>query len=113
MIYVTINDQVFGKHISFFSRRFSFCNNFFLTLGFYLSPETLIFFEPAGLSEDGRKFFGALFGFFLGVLIVVVFFGTLLVSLEMNKNIRKILQILESKNKTEIPISKNKTPPEF
>ena len=86
---------------------------FFLTLGFYLSPETLIFFEPAGLSEDGRKFFGALFGFFLSVLIVVVFFGTLLVSLEMNKNIRKILQILESKNKKEIPISNNKTPPEI
>ena len=86
---------------------------FFLTLGFYLSPETLIFFDPVGLSEDARKFFGALFGFFLGVLIVVVFFGSLLVSLEMNKNIRKILQIFESKYKQEIPISKNKTPPEI
>ena len=58
------------------------------------------------LSNDSYRFLGGFVGFILGTLFVLIFFGVLLVSLEMNKNIRRILNILENKNN-------NKTPPEL
>ena len=58
------------------------------------------------LTIDSYRILGGFVGFILGTLFVLIFFGVLLVSLEMNKNIRKILHILENKNI-------NKAPPEF
>ena len=83
-----------------------------MTFGFYLSPEILIFFEPQDYLEDGRNFWSFIWFLSWRLNCCCVFWYSSS-KLEMNKNIRKILQILESKNKKEIPISKNKTPPEI
>ena len=73
------------------------------TIFFSTVPIEFLSFFNTNLSSDGLKFYGAIFGFILGTLFVLIFFGVLLVSLEMNKNIRKILDILQNKNNTNLP----------
>ena len=84
-------------------------------LFFSSNPQILFFIEPSGLNSDTRIIWGSIFGIFFGILIVVVFFGTLLVSLEINHNIRKILEILEiKKNITDKDYSnETRTPPQI
>ena len=65
------------------------------TIIFSSVPFEFLSFFNVNLSNDGFRFLG---GFILGTLFVLIFFGVLLVSLEMNKNIRRILNILENKN---------------
>lgn len=76
------------------------------TIIFSSVPFEFLSFLNINLSDDSYKFLGGIVGFVLGTLLVLIFFGVLLVSLEMNKNIRKILDVLEKKNP-------NKTPPEL
>ena len=76
------------------------------TIIFSSVPFEFLSFLNIYLSDDSYKFLGGIVGFVLGTLLVLIFFGVLLVSLEMNKNIRKILDVLEKKNL-------NKTPPEL
>ena len=76
------------------------------TIIFSSVPFEFLSFLNINLSDDSYKFLGGIIGFVLGTLLVLIFFGVLLVSLEMNKNIRKILDVLEKKNL-------NKTPPEL
>ena len=76
------------------------------TIIFSSVPFEFLSFLNINLSDDSYKFLGGIVGFVLGTLLVLIFFGVLLVSLEMNKNIRKILDVLEKKNL-------NKTPPEL
>ena len=76
------------------------------TIIFSSVPFEFLNFLNLNLSNDSFRFLGGFVGFVLGTLFVLIFFGVLLVSLEMNKNIRKILDVLEKKNL-------NKTPPEL
>ena len=73
------------------------------TIFFSTVPIEFLSFFNTNLSSDELRFYGAIFGFILGTLFVLIFFGVLLVSLEMNKNIRKILNILQNKNNINLP----------
>ena len=76
------------------------------TIIFSSVPFEFLSFLNVNLSNDNYRLLAGFVGFILGTLFVIIFFGVLLVSLEMNKNIRRILNILENKNI-------NKTPPEL
>ena len=67
-------------------------------------------FLNVNLSNDNYRLLAGFVGFILGTLFVIIFFGVLLVTLEMNKNIRRILNILENKKLNK---NFNKTPPEL
>ncbi len=79
---------------------------FLFTIIFSSVPFEFLSLLNVNLANDSYRFLGGFVGFILGTLFVLIFFGVLLVSLEMNKNIRRILNILENKNI-------NKTPPEL
>ena len=79
---------------------------FLFTIIFSSVPFEFLSLLNINLTSDSYRILGGFVGFILGTLFVLIFFGVLLVSLEMNKNIRKILHILENKNI-------NKTPPEL
>ena len=79
---------------------------FLFTIIFSSVPFEFLSLLNVNLPNDSYRFLGGFVGFILGTLFVLIFFGVLLVSLEMNKNIRRILNILENKNN-------NKTPPEL
>jgi len=80
------------------------------TIIFSSVPFEFLSFFNVNLSNDSFRFLGGVVGFILGTLFVLIFFGVLLVSLEMNKNIRRILNILENKNLNK---NINKIPPEL
>ena len=80
------------------------------TIVFSSVPFEFLSFFNINLSNDSFRILGGFIGFVLGTLFVLIFFGVLLVSLETNKNIRKILNILENKNLNK---NINKTPPEL
>ena len=73
-------------------------------------PFEFLSFLNVNFSNDNYRLLAGFVGFILGTLFVIIFFGVLLVSLEMNKNIRRILNILENKNLNK---NINKTPPEL
>lgn len=80
------------------------------TIIFSSVPFEFLNFLNVNLSNDSYRLLAGFVGFILGTLFVIIFFGVLLVSLEMNKNIRRILNILENKNLNK---NINKTPPEL
>ena len=55
-----------------------------------------------GYSPEKLQVIGGIIGLIIGVLIVVVAFGSLLVNLETNKNVRRIIKAMEGKDRNKI-----------